>query len=145
MLVKNSCFTPSRMVTLIFPILSGETSLVRLKTSFPSSWWRMPVNVFRPKWSCPIHGSNMEDPPRSLSLLKTLRGMFDVFCPYAKKTLLYNKFIKWFHQSWIPNLRLLWFLFLTCFGPNCLNWDKFVEKTSETNWWKHLIYSLVGS
>ena len=38
MLVKNSCFTPSRMVTLIFPILSGETSLVRLKTSFPSSW-----------------------------------------------------------------------------------------------------------
>ena len=38
MLVKNSCFTPSRMVTLIFPILSGETSLVRPKTSFPSSW-----------------------------------------------------------------------------------------------------------
>ena len=78
-----------------------------------------------------------------------------------------NDFIRWFHLSRIPNLRIFsnenwsWFLFQpgnwekkgkkTVFGfitkPvfffNCSNWEKFVGKNRETNWWKQLLNSLI--
>ena len=69
-------------------------------------------------------------------------------------------FIRYFHQSQIPNLPfffqyLLWFLLQlaswqnTCFEPirslfsnfNFSNWEKFVEKISETNGWNYLMNS----
>ena len=63
--------------------------------------------------------------------------------------------IRFFHQFRIPNLRnLSWFLFQLAnwdffltnkkfvFFFNCSNWERFVDKIGETNWWKHLMNSL---
>ena len=70
-------------------------------------------------------------------------------------------FIRYFHQSRILNIRfcfeyLLWFLFQLAKWAkklfwtnekfvlffNCSNWEKFVKKSSEKNWWKYLMNSL---
>ena len=68
-----------------------------------------------------------------------------------------NEFIWWFHQSRMPNLLLIFVTNICydfCFNWeknqfwtnkkfvfffNCSNWEIFVEKISETNWWKHLM------
>ena len=64
-----------------------------------------------------------------------------------------NKFIRWFHQSWIPNLlifvtNICYDLFFstgklrekTCFEPKKVL-EIFPGKISKTYWWKHLMNS----
>ena len=73
-----------------------------------------------------------------------------------------KKFIRCFHESQIPNLRkfltnicydfqlanwdkkiLFWTNKKFVFFFNCSNWEKFVEKIGETNWWTYLMNSLI--
>ena len=69
-----------------------------------------------------------------------------------------NEFVRWFHLSRIPNLLIFltkighdfffnfqtekkncfWIYNKSVFFFNCSNWDKFMEKIRDTNWWKHL-------
>ena len=51
----------------------------------------------------------------------------------------YNEFIRWFHQSQIPNLWIFWRNICYDFLFNCPNWEKCVETINETNWWKNLM------
>ena len=72
-----------------------------------------------------------------------------------------NEFIRCFHQSRLLNLRIFitnicyhfstgqlikkpfWTNKKFVFFFNCSNWEKFVKKFRDTNWWKHLMNSLL--
>ena len=50
----------------------------------------------------------------------------------------YNFFFNWQTETKQPVLNNNKFIFFF----NCSNWEKFMEKIHETNWWKHLMNSL---
>ena len=58
---------------------------------------------------------------------------------------LYNEFIRWFHQSRIPNLRIFVMISFStgklrkknCFGP-IRNLFSFSKAQTEKNWWKKI-------